>query len=78
VCAPWTPEAAQRQLKIRPVFDEGAAPGSAQPPQHPHGGRADEEEEDPLSELGHRTTRFDFPKVMAALEKFELKAVGQK
>jgi hypothetical protein len=32
----------------------------------------------PFLKLGHRTTRFDFPKVMAAAEKFEFKAVGQK
>jgi excisionase family DNA binding protein len=32
----------------------------------------------PFIKLGHRTVRFDYEKVKAALEKFEIKAVGQK
>jgi len=32
----------------------------------------------PVLRLGHRTIRFDLVKVMTALEKCELKAVGQK
>ena len=32
----------------------------------------------PVIRLGHRTVRFDFVKVEAALERLELKAVGQK
>ena len=32
----------------------------------------------PMIRLGHRTVRFDLPKVAAALERLELKAVGQK
>jgi len=32
----------------------------------------------PYLPLGHKTVRFDLSKVMAALEKFEMKAVGQK
>ncbi len=32
----------------------------------------------PVLRLGHRTIRFDLVKVMAALEKFELKALGQQ
>jgi hypothetical protein len=31
----------------------------------------------PCLKLGHRTVRFSLPKVLAALAKFELKAVGQ-
>ena len=32
----------------------------------------------PFQKLGHRTVRFNWEKVKAALEKFEHKAVGQK
>ena len=32
----------------------------------------------PFQKLGHRTIRFNWEKVKAALEKFEHKAVGQK
>ena len=32
----------------------------------------------PYLPLGHKTVRFDLAKVKAALEKFEVKAVGQK
>ncbi len=32
----------------------------------------------PVLRLGHKTTRFDWAKVCAALEKLEIKAVGQK
>ena len=32
----------------------------------------------PVLRLGYRTVRFDLAKVHAALEKLELKAVGQK
>ena len=32
----------------------------------------------PVLRLGHRTLRFDLAKVQAALEKLELKAIGQK
>lgn len=32
----------------------------------------------PVIRLGHRTVRFDLVKVEAALERLELKAVGQK
>lgn len=32
----------------------------------------------PVLRLGHRTIRFDLAKVQAALEKLELKAIGQK
>ena len=32
----------------------------------------------PYLKWGSKTVRFDFEKVTAALEKFELKAVGQK
>jgi excisionase family DNA binding protein len=32
----------------------------------------------PVIRLGHRTVRFDLAKVIAALEKLEIKAVGQK
>ena len=32
----------------------------------------------PVIRLGHRTLRFDWAKVQAALEKLELKAIGQK
>jgi hypothetical protein len=32
----------------------------------------------PIIRLGYRTVRFDLAKVEAALEKLELKAIGQK
>ena len=32
----------------------------------------------PVLRLGYRTVRFDLAKVEAAIEKFELKAIGQK
>jgi excisionase family DNA binding protein len=32
----------------------------------------------PFTKLGHRTVRFEYEKVRAALEKFEHKAIGQK
>lgn len=32
----------------------------------------------PFIKLGHKTVRFDYEKVRAALDKFEHKAVGQK
>lgn len=32
----------------------------------------------PVLRLGYRTVRFDLAKVQAALEKLELKAIGQK
>ena len=32
----------------------------------------------PVIRLGHRTVRFNLAKVAAALERLELKAVGQK
>jgi hypothetical protein len=32
----------------------------------------------PVIRLGHRTVRFDLAKVVAALERLELKALGQK
>jgi hypothetical protein len=32
----------------------------------------------PVIRLGHKTVRFDLVKVMSALERLELKAVGQK
>ncbi len=32
----------------------------------------------PFLKLGHKTIRFEWPKVKAAIEKFEHKAVGQK
>ena len=32
----------------------------------------------PVIQLGHRTVRFNLAKVEAALERLELKAVGQK
>jgi hypothetical protein len=32
----------------------------------------------PYLRLGHRTLRFDWPKVQAALERFEVKEVGRK
>jgi hypothetical protein len=32
----------------------------------------------PFLRLGHKTVRFEWKKVQAALEKFERKAVGQK
>jgi hypothetical protein len=32
----------------------------------------------PVLRLGYRTLRFDLAKVQAALEKLELKAIGQK
>ena len=32
----------------------------------------------PFLKLGHKTIRFEWPKVKAAIEKFEHKAVGQR
>jgi hypothetical protein len=32
----------------------------------------------PYIKLGHRTVRFDYEKVLVALEKLEYKAVGQR